>query len=159
MNVPSDEQLISHDELARIERRSHAAVHGKKVVLDALKAAGVGWNHTSGHTHSHLTDHWRRGRWTLVVEWSQGGRIAGATLHEDQVDPDTGHVKIRPNGEVVRYLRWAIGSGQRQKKERIVALLSAAPEHLRTVVERVFAEQSAEMEAKDAAKRRAVDGF
>lgn len=116
--------------LANADRKAYAAVHGKKVVLDALKAAGRGWDHSSGNTFRRLTDSWRRGRWTLQVDWSEGGRIAGAALHEDQVDPDTGHVKRQPNGDVVRYLRLGMAAGERHKKEHLVLLLSAEPDQL-----------------------------
>jgi hypothetical protein len=145
-------------DLDKADRAIYSAVHGKKVILDALKAAGQGWNHTSGHSFRYVTDSWRRGRWTLLVEWTEHGRIAGATLHEDQVDPDTGHIKIRGNGDVERFLRWGMTGGARQKKERLIRILAAAPEDLSAVAEAVFAEQSTDSQARDAKRRAAYEG-
>lgn len=126
-----------NDFVDRIDRQVYSAVHGKKVILDALMAAGKGWNHSSGHTHDHLYDRWRRGRWTLQVEWSEGGRIHGAGLHEDQLDPDTDRIRIRGNGQTVQFLKFGMVAGERQKKERLIKLLSAPPESIKDAINEI----------------------
>ena len=148
--------MITDEQMARVDRRVYSVVHGKKVILDELMAAGKGWNHTSGHTYHHQYDQWVRGPWKLRVEWSEGGRIHGASLHEDQIDPDTGRIRVRGDGTTATYLRLGMVASERQKKERLVKLLSAPPDKIKDAINEINAARI-EDDRKREAKRKARD--
>lgn len=132
--------MISAKDMDRIDRQIRSNVSGRRKILAELLAAGRGWNHTSGRDRQHEYEQWKRGRWTLRVEWSEGGRIHGAGLHEDQVDPDTGRIAINGDGSVKRYLRFGLVAGQRRKKEELVEILAARPEDIPQIITRLVEE-------------------
>jgi hypothetical protein len=97
----------------------------------ARTAENCGWK----RTRFAVSDVYKRGYWTLLVEWSPGKRVAGATLHEAQLDPDTGKPKLKDNGNWRTFLRFGLTARSRAKREALSLILATKDEDLGCLVE------------------------
>lgn len=110
---------------SREDQRIYANIHGqhviKKQLAEAAKAGG--WQWRTARLTRVVREEFRRGRWTIFVEWSDGGRIAGAGVYQTQLDEDGNPKKMRDDRYEVRYLKCGMVHHTRDKKGKVLRLL------------------------------------